>query len=195
MFLKAKIGPSDSQIELPKKFGSFGGVSKNKGGFSSKHGHLSKSVNFVKSPPSKLLINSKKLTAVMVRHKPVATKQYIKQNLRPYADLDKVQFTTSENSTTHSTVPDPLRYTAQTRFLQSSFILQPDPSYFTANQIPEKRKVRKVRHKRVKKESKETEVTDPVEEEQPDDFESLHAENTRLQAELGKMVKAFEQYM
>ena len=74
-------------------------------------------------------------------------------------------------------------------------MVQADPSYFTANSIPEKRKVRKVRNKRVKKETRETEKTDPVEEEQPDDFESLHAENSRLQDELAKMVRAFEQYM
>ena len=47
----------------------------------------------------------------------------------------------------------------------------------------------------MKKETRETEQTDPVEEEQPDDIESLHAENSRLQDELAKMVQAFEQYM
>ena len=47
----------------------------------------------------------------------------------------------------------------------------------------------------MKKETRETEQADPVEEEQPDDIESLHTENSRLQDELAKMVQAFEQYM
>ena len=73
MFLKAKIGPSESQIELPKRFESQeNNGAKIKGGIYSRH--LTRSVNFSKSPQSKLMINSKKLTAVVVRHRPVATK-------------------------------------------------------------------------------------------------------------------------
>ena len=42
----------------------------------------------------------------------------------------------------------------------------------------------------MKKEVRES--ADHVEEEQPDDFDTLNAENARLQDELAKMVQAFE---
>ena len=75
-FLRTKVGPLDSQVELPKRHESYGsGDIKDKGGIMYKQ--TSKSANFTKGTPGRLLINSKKLTAVVVRHKPVATKQYI----------------------------------------------------------------------------------------------------------------------
>ena len=122
MFLKSKIGPSESQIELPRKFESYGGSnSKNQGSLGAKI--LSRSVNFTRSPPGKVFINSNKLTAVVVRHKPVATEQYIKSKLQPYADKDKFRFTKGESMGSYSTATDAHRSSTQTKFLQSSFII------------------------------------------------------------------------
>ena len=139
---------------MPRRFESYGGPnSKNHGSLGSKI--VSRSVNFTKSPPGKVFINSNKLTAVVVRHKPVATEQYIKSKLQPYADKDKFKFTKGESIGSYSTATDAYRSGTQTKFLQSSFIIQPDPTYTTGNSIVEKKKVRKVKHKRIKKESKE----------------------------------------
>ena len=72
------------------------------------------------------MINSNMLTAVIVRHKPVGTKQYIREQLRPYADKQHFGFTKG-GSSPHPvgltrTLPDAGREDQPSRFVKSSLI-------------------------------------------------------------------------
>ena len=100
------------------------------------------------------------LTAVFVRHKPVGTKQYIREQLRPYADKQHFAFTKGGGSPhpvrPARTLPGAAREDQPSRFLKSSLITQPDPSLHTDFVIPEKRRIRRFRinSKRSKKDAR-----------------------------------------
>ena len=104
------------------------------------------------------------LTAVIVRHKPVGKNQYIREQLRPYADKEHFAFTKGGCSphpvgpSRTLPVPDAARDDQPSRLLKSSLIAQPDLSHHTDFVIPEKRRVRRFRvnSKRAKKEARET---------------------------------------